>query len=48
VVKVLPEQQLEDISKNMVVFFNMPMVPLTNLDIKDTLPCPLEITPKIA
>lgn len=31
----------------MVVLFNVPMVPLTALDERDTLPCPLEITPKI-
>lgn len=48
VVKVLPEEKLDDTSKNMVAFFSLPMVSLTDLDSKDKLPCPLEITPKIA
>lgn len=47
VVKFLPEKYLQDISKNIAVFFSIPMVPLTDWDSKDTLPCPLEITPKV-
>lgn len=29
------------------MLFNIPVVPLTNLDERDKLPCPLEITPKV-
>ncbi|MDD5769828.1 MAG: MG2 domain-containing protein [Candidatus Gracilibacteria bacterium] len=47
VVKFLPENKLEDITKNIGVFFSIPMVALTDLDSRDKLPCPLEITPKV-
>lgn len=45
--KILPSGKLENLGQNIVVLFNIPLVPLTNLDERDKLPCPLEITPKI-
>jgi len=45
--KILPSGKLENLGQNIVVLFNIPMVPLTNLDERDKLPCPLEIIPKI-
>lgn len=45
--KILPSGKIENLGQNMLVLFNIPMVGLTNLDERDTLPCPLEITPKI-
>lgn len=36
-----------NLSQNIAVFFNIPMVSLTNLDKKETLPCPIEIEPKL-
>ncbi|MBW7954842.1 hypothetical protein H3C61_03440 [Candidatus Gracilibacteria bacterium] len=47
VVKVLPEKNLDNLQKNLVVFFSLPMISISSLDFKDDLPCPLEITPKI-
>lgn len=47
VLRVLPEETLTYLGKNLWVFFSIPMIPLTSLDAKDTLPCPIEITPKI-
>ncbi|EKE29741.1 MAG: hypothetical protein ACD_2C00107G0001 [uncultured bacterium (gcode 4)] len=47
VTKILPENSLNDISKNAVIFFNIPMIPLTSLDNKEKLPCPVDISPKI-
>ena len=46
--KIFPEKTLENISQNLLVLFNIPLIPLTSLDNKDNLPCPVEITPKIA
>ena len=47
IIKITPSGNLENLSQNIAVFFNIPMVPLTSLEKKDTLPCPLEITPKL-
>jgi hypothetical protein len=47
VLKVLPEETMENLSSNISVFFSIPMVNLSTLDLKDELPCPLEITPKV-
>lgn len=47
VTKILPEKNLDNLSQNIIVFFNIPVVALTNLEEKDQIPCPLEITPKI-
>lgn len=47
VLKIIPEWNLENLWQNIAVFFNMPVVPLTNLDKRDELPCPLEISPNI-
>jgi hypothetical protein len=43
----LPENNLENLSSNVSVFFSLPMVSLSTLDLKDELPCPIEISPKI-
>lgn len=48
VTKIFPEKTLENISQNLLVLFNIPLIPLTSLDNKDNLPCPVEIIPKIA
>lgn len=45
--KILPSGKLENIGQNIIVLFNVPIVPMTNLDERDNLPCPLEIVPKI-
>lgn len=45
--KILPSGKLENIGQNIIVLFNVPVVPLANLDRQDNLPCPLEIIPKI-
>jgi len=47
VTQVLPEKKLEDLSKNMAVFFSIPQVPLTSIQEKNNLPCPIELTPKV-
>lgn len=46
--KILPSGKVQNLGQNIVVLFNIPVVALTNLDERDKLPCPLEITPKIA
>lgn len=45
--KILPSGKLENLGQSIVVLFNIPLVALTNLDERDKLPCPLEITPKV-
>lgn len=45
--RIFPIGSLDNLSQNITVVFNTPMVPLTNLDERDKLPCPLTITPKI-
>ncbi len=45
--KILPSGKLQNLGQNLVVLFNIPVVPLTNLDERDKLPCPLSITPKV-
>lgn len=47
VIKVLPEKKLDEVTKNMSVFFSIPMVTMTDLDSRDALPCPIDITPKV-
>lgn len=47
IMKIFPTGPLDTLSQNITVVFNTPMVPLTNLDERDTLPCPLTITPKV-
>lgn len=46
VTKILPEGKIDDLSKEVAVLFNIPMVNLTNLDSRDKFPCPIEIEPK--
>jgi hypothetical protein len=38
---------LDNTNQNIIVTFSAPMIPLTNLDKKDILPCPLLILPKV-
>lgn len=44
---ISPSWNLDNLSQNLSVFFNIPMIPLTSLDNKDNLPCPIEIEPQI-
>lgn len=48
VTKIIPDKTLWQISQNLIVLFNIPLIPLTSLNNKDNLPCPIEITPKIS
>ncbi len=48
VMQIFPTGALDALDQNITVVFNTPMIPLTNLDTRDTLPCPLTITPKVA
>lgn len=48
VTKIIPEKTLNEVSQNLIVLFNIPLIPLTSLDNKYNLPCPIEITPKIS
>lgn len=45
--RIIPEGELKNVSKNIVVLFNIPVIPLGSLSMKDKLPCPIEITPAI-
>ena len=45
--KILPDGSAENLSQNITVLFNIPVVPLTTLDNRDKLPCPITITPKL-
>jgi len=47
VVKITPSWDLKNLSQNFVVFFNIPMVPLTDLDSRDELPCPISFKPEV-
>lgn len=47
VTKILPEEKLDNIANNVVVLFNIPLLPLTTLDKQENLPCPIETNPKI-
>lgn len=47
VTKIIPEKELLNISQNLTVLFNIPLIPLTSLDNKNSLPCPINISPKI-
>lgn len=47
VVKVTPEWQIDNLSQNIAVFFNIPMVSLSSLESKENYDCPIEISPKI-
>jgi len=45
--KIFPNSKITDLNKPILVFFNLPIVNLTDLDSRDKLVCPLEIEPKI-
>lgn len=47
VVKINPEWELKNLNQNISVFFNIPVVPLTDLDSRDELPCPISFEPKL-
>jgi hypothetical protein len=47
VTKVIPDEKLENISKNMAVFFSIPQIPLSTLEDKSKIICPITITPKV-
>lgn len=44
---IFPSGSLDNLSQNITVIFNVPMIQMTNLDTRDTLPCPLKITPNV-
>ena len=46
-VKIFPSGTLDTLSQNITVVFNTPMVPLTNLEERDRLPCPLKLSPMV-
>ena len=54
VVKIVPETKndnkqtiVDNLNSHIYAFFNVPMVPLTNLDNRDKLPCLIDIEPKV-
>jgi len=47
VMKITPSWNLDNLSQNIDVFFNIPMISLSSLSWKDTLPCPILIEPKL-
>ncbi|MBP8016944.1 hypothetical protein KAZ01_02955, partial [Candidatus Gracilibacteria bacterium] len=47
VTKIIPKGNLQNISQNITAIFNIPIVPLTSLDNRDKLPCPLKISPEV-
>ncbi|MDD3302064.1 MAG: MG2 domain-containing protein [Candidatus Gracilibacteria bacterium] len=47
VMKITPSGNLDNLSQNIDVFFNIPMISLSSLSGKDTLPCPILIEPKL-
>lgn len=47
-VRIMPEHALENPTKNIVVLFNMPIIPLTSNENKDQLPCPITIAPAVS
>lgn len=48
VLKSLPSEKLDDLWANLSIFFSLPVVNFSNLSLKDKLPCPIEITPKVS
>ncbi len=44
---IFPSGRLDDLGRPITILWNIPMIPLTNLDEKDELPCPIKITPTI-
>ena len=46
--RILPAGRLDNLGQNIIVLFNIPVVPMTDLDERDRLPCPLTITPNIS
>jgi hypothetical protein len=47
VVKITPSGELNNLDQNFAVFFNIPLVPLTDLDSRDLLPCPISFKPEV-
>jgi hypothetical protein len=47
VIKINPEWNIDNLNQNISVFFSLPMVPLTDLDSRDNLPCPIKISPNV-
>ena len=47
VLKITPSWNLQNLDQNFVVFFNVPMVPLTDLDSRDKLACPISFKPEV-
>lgn len=47
VTKMLPVWSLDDLSKNITVLFNLPLVHITNIERNEILPCPVKVSPSL-
>lgn len=47
VTRITPNGKLDNLGQNIAVFFNLPMIPFTDITSKEHLPCPLKIEPAI-
>jgi alpha-2-macroglobulin len=47
VTRITPSGKLENLGQNIAVFFNVPMIPLSDITTKENLPCPIKIEPNI-
>jgi hypothetical protein len=45
--RISPEEKIDDLNKSILVFFNLPIVALSDFDSMENLACPIEIEPKI-
>jgi hypothetical protein len=48
VTKMIPSEKTDALGKNPIFIFNIPVVSLSSLKEKDTLPCPVKFTPDIS
>lgn len=47
VTRILPQWKLDDLSKNITILFNTPLVHITDIEKNEILPCPVKINPDI-
>ncbi|MEF2175972.1 MAG: MG2 domain-containing protein [Candidatus Absconditabacteria bacterium] len=47
VTKIIPDGSLDDLSKNITILFNLPLVHITNIEKNEILPCPIKVTPNL-
>ena len=45
--KMIPDGDTKSLSKNPIFIFNIPVVPLSSLEVWDTLPCPVTFEPAV-